>query len=313
MAAPQVLYLSPNRIGDSVIASGVVREIGRQRPGARITVLTSGPAAAFYRAAPGVERVIVVDKEKGGRHWPKMWRAARGPRWDLTVDTRGSVVTRLISAKERRIYRRALEHDTPKVEMIARLMKVDGALEPELFIDDQARTEAARVIDAGGATGPVLALAPLAVQPGKSWPPERWAALVETLKADASFDGWRFMVVGGPSDRAAATPALTAAGPRGVDFVGQGDILASSAAIQRASLFAGNDSGLMHVAAAAGTPTLGLFGPTPWWLYGPRGPRTRIVAANTERGAFAPIEDLTVEQVVAGLKALRSEYPEHRA
>ncbi len=71
----------------------------------------------------------------------------------------------------------------------------------------------------------------------------------------------------------------------------------SAAAIQRATMFVGNDSGLMHVAAAAGVPTLGLFGPTQWWLYGPRGPRTRTVAANTERGVFKPIEDLTVDQV----------------
>jgi len=308
VTAPQVLYISPNRIGDSVIASGVVREIGRQKPGARITVIASGPAAPFYRSAPGVERVVAIDKGRNAIHWRRIWAEARSQGWDLAVDTRGSVTAWLIRAKERRVYSRKLETGVPKVEVIGRLMGLDHALEPELFIDEPARADAARVM--GEAPAPVLALAPIAVQPGKSWPSDRWAALVEALKGESAFDGWRFMLVGGPApgDRTAATPALEAAGDRAVDFVGKGDILASAAAISRAGLFVGNDSGLMHVAAATGTPTLGLFGPTEWWLYGPRGPRAAIVAANPERGTRAPIEDLTVERVAEAVLRLKAEH-----
>lgn len=308
MSAPKVLYISPNRIGDSVIASGIVREIGRQRPGARITVISSGPAAPFYRSAPGVERVVAIDKGPKAIHWRRIWAEARAQGWDLVIDTRGSITAWLVRARERRVYSRKLESGAPKVEVIGRLMGLDHALEPELFIDDGARADAARVM--GEDDRPVLALAPIAVQAGKSWPPERWAALVEALKDERAFDGWRFMLVGGPApgDRIAATPALQAAGERAVDFVGQGDILASAAAISRASLFVGNDSGLMHVAAATGTPTLGLFGPTEWWLYGPRGPRTAIVAANPERGTRAPIEDLTVERVAEAVLRLKAEH-----
>jgi len=77
------------------------------------------------------------------------------------------------------------------------------------------------------------------------------------------------------------------------------------------ALFVGNDSGLMHVAAAAGRPTLGLFGPTEWWLYGPWGPRTRTVASNEVRGQFAPIEDLTVDRVFSAVLDLHDAFP-HR-
>ena len=191
-------------------------------------------------------------------------------------------------------------------------MGADRPLPPELFIDARAEAEAGAVIDtqlAGGAgPGPILALAPIAVQPGKSWPAERWGALVERLKAEPRFDDWRFMLVGGPGDQAPAAPALVAAGDRGIDCVGKGDVLLAAAAIRRSTLFVGNDSGLMHVAAATGTPTLGLFGPTEWWLYGPHGPKGRTVAANVERGRFAPIEDLTVDQVVAAVLALHDEF-----
>ena len=310
--SPKVLFVSSNRIGDCVISSGVIREIGRQLPGAVITVACGRPPAPFFRSAPGVERVIILDKKKMAGHWVDLWKQVVGTRWDLVIDIRGSALSYLIPARRRVIYNRSWETGLRKVEMVSRLMGSPTPLEPEIFFDDQARAEAAAVIDpqlAGGSgPGPIIALAPIAHQPGKSWPADRWGQLVEKLKAEPRFDGWRFMAVGGPGDRPPATPALEAAGERGVDFVGKGDILASAAAIDRATLFVGNDSGLMHVSAAAGRPTLGLFGPTEWWLYGPWGPRTRMAASNETRGAFAPIEDLSVDHVFEAVLALHTDF-----
>jgi ADP-heptose:LPS heptosyltransferase len=306
LSAQKVLFVSSNRIGDCVISSGVIREIERQLPGAAITVACGRPPAPFFRSAPGVERVIILDKKKMAGHWVDLWKQVSETRWDMVVDIRGSALSYLIPAKRRVVYNRSWETGLRKVEMVSRLMGSAAPLDPEIWLDDKARAEAAAVIDpqlAGGAgpgpviVPPIIALAPIAHQPGKSWPAERWGQLVEKLKAEPRFDGWRFMPVGGPGDRPPATPALEAAGARGVDFVGKGDILASAAAIDRATLFVGNDSGLMHVSAALGRPTLGLFGPTEWWLYGPWGPRTATVASNETRGEFAPIEDLTVDHV----------------
>lgn len=313
MPAPQVLFVTSNRIGDCVISSGVIREIGRQLPGAEITVACGRPPAPLFRAAPGVVEVIAWDKKPLSGHWFELWNRARGTRWDLVIDVRGSALAWGLNAKRRVVYSRKLETGRRKVETATAMMGADAPLDPEVFLDDRARAEAAAVIDplltGGTGPGPILALAPIAHQPGKSWPADRWGALVERLMADPRFDGWRFMPVGGPGDRPPATPALEAAGPRGIDFVGKGDILASAAAIDRAALFVGNDSGLMHVAAALGRPTLGLFGPTEWWLYGPWGPRTRTVASNETRGQFAPIEDLTVDRVFSAVIALHDAFP----
>lgn len=312
MSTPKVLFVSSNRIGDCVISSGVIREIGRQLPGAGITVACGRPPAPFFRSAPGVERVIVLDKKKMAGHWFDLWKQVRSTRWDMVVDIRGSALSYLIPAKRRVIYNRSWETGLRKVEMVSRLMGADTPLDPEIWLDDRARAEAAAVIDpqlaAGSGRGPVIALAPIAHQPGKSWPADRWGELVARLMADRRFDGWRFMPVGGPGDRPPATPALETAGDRAVDFVGKGDILASAAAIDRADLFVGNDSGLMHVSAALGRPTLGLFGPTEWWLYGPWGSRTRTVASNETRGQFAPIEALTVDHVFQAVLALHDEF-----
>lgn len=311
--SPKVLFVTSNRIGDCVISSGVIREIGRQLPGARITVACGRPPAPFFRSAPGVERVIILDKKRFAGHWFDLLGQTFATRWDWVIDIRGSALAWQLRTRRRLVYNRGWERaGLSKVETISRQMGADHDLDPELFIDDRARAEAAAVIEpqlaAGTGPGPILALAPIAHQPGKSWPADRWGELVERLKVEPRFDGWRFMPVGGPGDRPPATPALEAAGPRGIDFVGKGDILASAAAIDRAALFVGNDSGLMHVAAAAGRPTLGLFGPTQWWLYGPWGLRTRIAASNPTKGAFAPIEDLTVDRVFDAVLALHDDF-----
>src|SRR3546814_12380773 len=76
---------------------------------------------------------------------------------------------------------------------------------------------------------------------------------------------------------AQARPVLEAAGARGVNLVERSDLLTAAACLERADFFVGNDSGLMHLAAAAGTPTLGLFGPSPEVRYRPWGPHAGYV------------------------------------
>ena len=61
-------------------------------------------------------------------------------------------------------------------------------------------------------------------------------------------------------------------------------------------------------AGILGRPTLGLFGPTEWWLYGPWGPKTATVASNETRGQFAPIEDLSVDHVFQAVLRLHDQY-----
>ena len=68
-----------------------------------------------------------------------------------------------------------------------------------------------------------------------------------------------------------------------IDLVGRTDLLTAAAVLRRASLFIGNDTGLMHIAAAVGIPTLGLFGPSPVEQYAPWGASTAFV-----RTALAP-------------------------
>jgi ADP-heptose:LPS heptosyltransferase len=91
--------------------------------------------------------------------------------------------------------------------------------------------------------------------------------------------------------------------PDAIDLCGRLSLPEAAACLQRCALFVGNDSGLMHLAAAAGSPTLGLFGPSRADEYAPAGRCTAFVAAPGEPGS-APIAGLQVPPVLQAALAL---------
>ena len=97
MSAKKVLFVTSNRIGDCVISSGVIREIARQIPGAAITVACGRPPAPFFRSAPGVERVIILDKKKATKT-----RAALQPREKTLTEAEIEALSgRIVAAAEK--------------------------------------------------------------------------------------------------------------------------------------------------------------------------------------------------------------------
>ena len=91
--------------------------------------------------------------------------------------------------------------------------------------------------------------------------------------------------------------------PRAIDAGGRFSLTQTAAMLARCALYVGNDSGLMHLAAAAGTPTLGLFGPSRASEYAPTGALARWVEAPGPEG-HAPIAGLGVACVADAALAL---------
>ena len=91
--------------------------------------------------------------------------------------------------------------------------------------------------------------------------------------------------------------------PGAIDLVGGLELPEVAAVMARCALFVGNDSGLMHLAAATGIPTVGLFGPTPASEYAPVGARALAVLAKGPPGA-APMGALPATRVAEQAKAL---------
>jgi ADP-heptose:LPS heptosyltransferase len=273
-----ILYISSSRIGDAVLASGLLKRLYDEIPNARFTIVAGPPSAPLYRDLPNLERIIVMEKSKGGGHWFKLWTQVRGRRWGLVLDRRGSSIARFLSAKKRAIHRRVGEREpVHKVIEAARLLGLtDDPPTPYLFTSPATEAKAQGLLGEGG---PILAIGPAANWIGKTWPVERFAlTAVQLMEKGAPFEHGRLLILGGPEDWRAAEP-LRRSLPRErwIDLTGQGDLLVTYAALKRARLYIGNDSGLMHLAAAAGTPTVGLFGPSDERLYGPWGSNTRVV------------------------------------
>jgi heptosyltransferase III len=95
----RILFITSTRIGDAVLSSGLLAHLAAEHPGARITVACGPLAAPLFRAAPGVERVIVMAKRRFSLHWLDLWRQVAGTRWDLVVDLRASATAMLVRAK----------------------------------------------------------------------------------------------------------------------------------------------------------------------------------------------------------------------
>ena len=198
----------------------------------------------------------------------------------------------------------------------ARLLKLaDDPPAPFLFTTAETEAKADAVLAHG--QGPILALGPAANWAGKTWPAERFALTAAQLMAHGEpFETGRVLILGGPGDQRAAEP-LRRSLPRErwIDLTGEGDLLTAYACLKRARLFIGNDSGLMHLAAAAGAPTLGLFGPSDDRLYAPWGKCTRVARGPRTFADLKAIDpelnqqvchmlDLKVEQVVREARAL---------
>ncbi|MBL4538435.1 MAG: glycosyltransferase family 9 protein [Oceanicaulis sp.] len=275
----RILFITATRIGDAILNSGVLQHLIDTHADARITVACGPLAAPLFRAAPGVERVIVMKKQKGGGHWLSLWRQSVGQRWDIVVDMRGSLTSWFLWAGQRFVKRpnpkAGVRH---RVEEAADVLRLDAAPGTRIWLDAAAETRADKELPADRA---VLALSPAASAVFKEWPTERFSQLALCLTApDGVLPGAAIAIFGGPGDEARAEAVKAGLSERTViDLTGRLDLVEAAACLKRAALFVGNDSGLMHMAAAVGTPTLGLFGPTDERLYAPWGANARIVRA----------------------------------
>jgi len=156
----------------------------------------------------------------------------------------------------------------------------------------------------GLGNGRAVALAPGAVGPSK-----RWSYYGEAARrlTDRGLDVW---VIGGPGEKQAAAELASAGGPRVRDLTSN-DLRNAILALASAELCVSNDSGLLHVAAALGTRSIGIFGPTSPYHWAPLNPIEAAVETKTDvpcRPCHKPfcrmqhhrcMRDIAAEEVIA--------------
>ena len=296
-ARMRILFITSSRIGDAVISSGILEQLRLKNPQARITVACGAVAAGVFARLPGLERLIVFEKERFDAHWLKLWTRLVPHIWSRVVDVRGSGISFFLAVRRRTILRGG-RRPGRRYEQLGAAM---GFLPPPLPVTWTAPADDERATLLLG-DKPVIALGPTANWDGKIWPPERFVAVFHALAA--RLPGARAAVFAGPGpeERALAAPVLAAL-PGALDFVGNLTLPEVAACLRRCKIFVGNDSGLMHIAAASGVPTLGLFGRSRADEYAPAGLHTAVAIAPGPPGE-APMEGLEVKTVIQAAQAL---------
>jgi ADP-heptose:LPS heptosyltransferase len=298
----RILFIASNRIGDAVLSTGLLDHLIHRYPQARFTVACGPAAEGVFTRMPQLERLIVMEKRRFGRHWLPLWAASVGHWWHLVVDIRASAIGWLVPARRRVAMRRRPGHKTAQ---LAAILGLDPPPLPVAWTAPADRARAAALLPAGA---PIIALAPTANWTGKIWPAERFVALVGALRA-GPLPGARVAVLGGPGaqERALAAPVLAAL-PGAIDLCGRVSLPEAAACVARCAVFIGNDSGLTHLAAATGIPTVSLFGPTPSGEYAPAGRCAGIAVADGPE-----MTDLPVATALAAVLGLIGRVPASQA
>ena len=310
-----ILFVTATRIGDAVLSTGLLGYLIECHSRARLTIAAGPVAAPLFEAVPGLERLITVRKQRFSAHWLSLYGAVAARRWDIVVDLRGSALAWLLHTGERRVMAKGDKREH-RVRQLARLFALDPPPSPRLWLSPAHEAAAEALIPSGP---PVLAVGPAANWRGKQWRAERFAELARRLTAaDGPLPGARVAVLAAAHERAQAEPLLASIPTcRVIDLIGRTDLLTAAAVLRRSALFIGNDTGLMHIAAASDAPTLGLFGPSPLDQYAPWGDRTATVRTQAEpesmfgegfdhRTTETLMDSLSVDAAEAAARALWS-------
>ena len=264
----KILFITSNRIGDAVLSTGVLHYLIKKYQDAYVTVACGPASAGLFEGIPQLQDIIIMHKSMGAAHWLKLWYSVVSTHWDITVDMRSSVLTYVVRSKRRHIYRTPKD-DRHRVLQLADLLN-DGTvpnpvLWPKLFHVQQAEKLLANL------QKPIL-VGPMATWFGKQWPAERFAHVLNDLRSQRErLLLTPILVLGGPGETAPAFFETIDPDARVINLIGTMPLLTIYSLMQRSLFYFGNDSGLMHMAAASGIPTLGLFGPSRENHYSPWG------------------------------------------
>lgn len=285
-----ILFITAHRLGDAVLSTAVLSTLQERYPQARFTIVCGPQVTALFSYVPRCEAVFALKKRSYNRHWLELWAHAVKKRWFMVVDLRSSLVSYGLWARHRVVVKGG-RRPGHKVAQHARALGMSETIRPRLWLDEDVAARMKKDFPSANTTW--VALAPTAGSPIKAWPAASFVALAHMLEEL----GLRPVIVYGPgeAEREQARPVVEAL-PQAFDAGGRYVLTEVACLLRQCRLFVGNDSGLMHMAAAVGVPTVGLFGPSCVSQYAPVGRHVTAVSAPGKEGAGA-MDALTVSAV----------------
>jgi lipopolysaccharide export system permease protein len=297
----KVLFITNTRLGDAVLTTGLLSKVIERFWPCDVTIACGPTPAPLFTAVPGLKRIIILDRKEKHKAFLRLLVHSMQFYWDAVVDIQNSFVSYLVPRK--RVFRNAKMNTTEhKCVQLARVMKLAKVPDGHIWLSDAARKRAQELLPEGA---PVLALCPTAGAGPKMWPAERFIELAQRLPFK------RAAIFAAEHERDWVMPIVAAL--RGkmevIDLAGKTDTLEAAACLARSSVCVANDSGLMHLSAAMGIPTLGIFGASSDLVYGPHGPITAAVRGAPYLGKkyqldLSLIRAVSVDSVVDAAKKL---------
>ncbi len=283
----KILILRFSSMGDVILTLPILKLLREHFPLSTIEFLTKQPYAPLMERCSGLDRVVVVTRQDS---LGTLIRRVKQEKYDCVLDLQGNWKSRVLSwssgAKFRAQYPRqslarrwlswqklfqAKGADPVALRYAATLKKIGVKASfldvqekgTSLEVSRQDQAEARTLFKINGVKGgKVLVLAPGAKWPVKRWPAEYFSEVARAYREK----GWNVVVVGSEEERGLAARVCGQAGAFMVNLAGQTPLPLLAAVLQKAKLGVSNDSGIMHLALAVGTPTVALFGPTHYGL-----------------------------------------------
>ena len=299
LGVENILIVRLDAIGDQILLSGFLREVRRNFPAARITLVTSSLAAPMVEFCPYLNEVLTLDRKLLSKNflemmeqvavfchenlWQKKFSVAFSPRWDF--DTAAALLTCWLSGARERIgycvnpFQSWLPNPTPQFvprfgflltknivtpqRVISEVEKNFYLLEAvglkveqthmELFFGAVDAQRASELLENIPSTSKKVTLGIGGSAPGKRYPVEKYlVALKELLKKDLVF-----VIVGGRAEIEDAAFLEKNLPPEKVlNLVGKLTVCETEAVISQTDLYLGNDTGTVHMAAAAHVPVI---------------------------------------------------------
>ena len=284
----RLLVLSPNWLGDAVMALPAIADVRRRFSNARLIVAARRSVADLFTMVPGVDQVVTLEwtgklqQRRALRHdsaalealgadaaillpnaFSAAWlvkRAGIGERWGYAADFRRPLLSRAVSRPRHSM------HQAEYYQHLVRQLGMDsGPLEPAVLVPDDVIVGARMLLNSRNwkSSRPFIVIAPgAAYGTAKRWLPAHYATLVSNLVES----GAQCVLVGSRGD-IETTNWIQRLVPdkqrRDVlDLTGVTSLSLLVGLIAIAKAFVSNDSGAMHLAAAVGTPVTAIFGPT---------------------------------------------------
>ncbi len=275
----RLLFVTLSNIGDLVMTTPALRALHDAYPEARIDIVADPRSSELLTRCPYLGELFHRIKREGRTGLCQLVRTLRSRRYDAIVDLRTDFLPWLLRGARRSARWQAPPHGPHAVEqhfaVAQRVLPAPRAI-PDTCIWTSAADDARAAALLAALPGPRrLVLAPGANWPGKRWPVAHYAALANELRED--FDS--VVLLGNAADIAEAGSTLDALALPTLNLMGRTSLLEATAVMRQATLFVGNDSGLGHLASAAGIPSVTVFGPGRPERYRPWGSRATLVLA----------------------------------